>query len=319
MKTTSTVLSVLAAGLLSAAAAAADTEYDIQIVEYPGALGTDIFGINDRGQAVGNGQFADTNLPFVYDSKKQTFTPIAPLTGYSRTGLLGISDPGTLVGSVVSEDGLTTEGLIIDKQGNATVFAHPEALSFTQARAVNNTGLVSGYRDLEGDFFTENWGFIYDSRTGEFTDIVPSLFTIAQGINNKGEVVGSAIFFGSDAPCPADPAAIVRFGWVRATDGTVTYFTVNGGGTSARGLADNGRISGFVFTPDGVKAFVTDSDIAPCQDISIADEDLLVVEDASQTIGASISNAGVVAGGAALVDGFVGFVATPKPPKGKKK
>ena len=39
------------------------------------------------------------------------------------------------------------------------------------------------------------------------------------------------------------------------------------------------------------------------------------VRDAVVTSGLGVE----VAGGAALVDGFVGFVATPKPPKGKKK
>ena len=195
-------------------------------------------------------------------------------------------------------------------------------MSFTQARAVNNKGLVTGFRDsAEDQFFAEN-GFIYDPKTGEFTDIAPSLFTIAQGINNKDEVVGSSLFFGTDSPCGPTDDFIVRFGWVRASDGTLSYFSVNGYQTSARGITDSGAVSGFANTSSGVKAFVVKPDGSQCQEVTIPEDELFSVSGKDVTVGASMSDSGVVAGGARLNDGSgaVGFVAVPEAPKsGKKK
>ena len=317
MKTARLLVPLLGTWML--AAVAAQAEYEYQVIEYPGAASTEIFAINDRGDVAGNGVFADASLPFIYSSKKQTFTNVTPIAGYERTALLGLSDSGMLVGSVGNFNVTDSEGFLMDKQGNVTVFAHPEAVSLTQPRGVNNNGLVAGFRDSAEDRFAQENGFIYDSKTGEFTDIVHSLFTIAQGINNKGDVVGSAVFFEDEAPCPADSPGIVRFAWVRKADGTVNFFQVNGSGTSARGISDSGAVTGFVTTEGGVKGFVVNQEIENCEEFLIAEEDLLVPPGSDRTIAASINNAGLVAGGGRVDGTPFGFVASQRPPKGKKK
>ena len=84
MKSTRLLRSIVAVVLLGATAARAD--YDIQTFEYPGADGTTGFGINSRGLVVGNAQFSGgPNLPFVYNYKKQQFTPLAPVAGFGCT------------------------------------------------------------------------------------------------------------------------------------------------------------------------------------------------------------------------------------------
>jgi hypothetical protein len=307
------ITAVLAAGLL-AGPMLVQAQYDFEIFDYPGADFTQVFGISDRGDVVGTAVDLDS-IPFVYDSKKGTFTDVAPIAGFDSTTVLGISESGVLVGSVFDDDLGTESGLIIHKDGSATVFDHPDAVSFTQARGVNNEGLVTGYRDSAVDQFAPENGFIYDTETDTFTDIVPSIFTIAQGINSRGDVVGHATFdgnFGAPDPCgSSDP--FVRRGWLRTTDGTVTYFVVNGGDTSARGITDSGAIAGFI--RDSVtKGFVVELDGSQCQSILIADDDLLAIPGVGDTFTfpGGIRNSGEVVGSYDDDDGTHGFIATPQ-------
>jgi len=314
-------------GVLTGMVAQAD--YDFQLIEYPGSTLDQVFGINNRGDVVGNGSVDPDGIPYVYDTKKGGFTNVTPVAGFDQTSVLGISDKGVLVGSVrifdpdPPYDDVEVSGLIIDQKGASTVFDHPDAVSFTQARGVNNKGLVSGYRDTPTGDLT---GFIYDPKTGTFTDIdtAPSIQTIAHGINSKGDVVGSAIFFPADDPCPpsSDPTGTVRYGWLRTTDGNVTYFDVNGGRTSARGITDSGTIAGFVtetvnFT---TKGFVVELDGSQCQSVAIAASDLLVFPGFDGLWPEGITNSGVIVGSVEDDTNSHGFIATPdkKGKKGKK-
>ena len=301
-------------GLLSSPLVLAQGQYDYQLFAYPGAVATQVFGINSQGLVAGTAFDGVVDFPFVYDSKKNVFADVAPVAGFSATVVTGIADSGTLVVAVTSLDESARYGLIINRQGSATVFAHPDAVSFTQARGVNNKGQVAGYRDSADDVFAPQNGFIYDSKTGQFTDVVPSLFTIAQGINNKGEVVGSAVFFSNEAPCATTQSPIARFGWLRQTNGNVLFFTVNDRPTSARGITDSGTVAGFLATDVGLRGFVTPLDGSQCQYIAVSNADLLAVDDTS-VAAASINNAGVVTG----TSDDAAFLATPIPPrKGKK-
>jgi uncharacterized membrane protein len=296
----------------------AHAQYDYQLIDSPDAPGTQVFGINDRGDVVGNGNAADAQYPFVYSSKKGTFTDVAPAADYDFTGVLGISDSGVMVGSVFSLDTLIESGFIRNKKGTFSVFDHPDALTFTQARAVNNKGLVTGIRFEPYPFGGETiFGFIYDPKSDTFTDIIPVSDhdqSIAQGINSKGEVVGSAWFNGELDPCnPGTINDFQRYGWLRATDGTVTYFQVNGDRTAARGINDSGTIVGFAIDPaDGkTKGFVVELDGSQCQAITIASGDLLEFPGYDTLFAQGITNSGVIVGGAN--DLFQhGFIATPQ-------
>src|SRR6516165_1368375 len=96
--------------------------YQFQIVDYPGAPQTAIFGINNPGMAVGYG-FGFTNVTtinFQYDTKKKAFTVVPSAAGYSETDLLGINDSGVMVGTVTSLDG-STSGFIRGKDGTFKV------------------------------------------------------------------------------------------------------------------------------------------------------------------------------------------------------
>lgn len=307
---------LIAASLLAMAAQSqAEGHYDYKIVDYPGALSTSLFGVNDRGDAVGGG-FDDTNtFPFIYSIKKGVFTDVPIPTEFDDLALIGNSDSGVTVGSVLDADvgEFGTEyGAIVDKEGVLTTFQHPDAFSFTQARDVNNKGLISGIHDTEEGFLI---GFIYDSKKGTFTETndPPTSFTIAHGNNSQGEVVGNSFF--DEDPCGSGDL-FVDYSWKRAADGSLTYFTVNGLPTRARGISDNGHITGFVIEFDGEggffnRGFVTELGEEACQEITIPENDLLNVPGTVSTLPEGITNSGTVVGVVFTEDGQSGFVATP--------
>lgn len=318
MKKVERLLLIFAGALLvQPALAQAQVDYDYQTIDYPGADFVQVFGINGRGDLVGNASDEEGNcIPFVYDSKKATFTDVAPVAGYDCTSLLDISDSGTLVGRVADFGG--SSGLILDKEGNAIVFDHPDAVNGTTARGINNDGLVTGYADVfdGGDEFFR--GFIFDPETGTFTDIVPSIQTIAQGINSQGDVVGSAIFLAGAAtfedPCPELPGNpfVRRYGWLLTADGFLSYFVVNGWQTRARDITDSGAIVGWAIDPltGMARSFITELDGAQCQSINIPEADLLVFPGSNLTAAQSIKNSGAVVGND--LETTVGFIATPQ-------
>jgi uncharacterized membrane protein len=289
---------------------AAQAQYNYQFFVHPDSDIIQVFGINDRGDVVGNRTDGDLG-PFVYDSKKGTLTDVTPATGFASTSVLGINDAGVMVGSVDSLDGLIRSGFIRSENGTYTVFDHPDAVSSTNPRGVNNEGLVTGFRD---DLSAAGVGFIYDPKSGTFTDLNPtSLFTIAQGINSKGEVVGSSNFDVANDPCPGLGNPFLRYGWLRATDGTVTYFEVNGSHTSARGINDKGSIVGFFIDPDdGIfKGYKARLDGSQCQSLTVGPSDMLYVPGSDSNFAQGISNSGAISGGANIGMSSPGYVVTP--------
>ena len=297
----------------------AHAQYDYQLIDHPETENTQVFGINDHGDVVGNGNADDAQYPFVYSSNQDTLTDVTPAADYDFTAVLGISDSGVMVGSVFSLDTEIESGFIRNMKGAYAVFDHPDALTLTQARAVNNKGLVTGLRDEPYPFGgTTIFAFVYDPKSDTFTDIIPVSDhdqSIAQGINSKGEVVGSAFFFGANDPCdPGNPGEYVRYGWLRATDGTVTYFQVNGEWTAARGINDSGTIVGFTRDPaDGnIKGYVVELDGSQCQSLTVDPSDIIYVPGSINNFMQGISNSGVISGGATIGSISPGYIATPR-------
>ena len=299
-------LFVAIAGIVCAFAAQA--AYDFTTVDYPGADNTDFRDINNSGQIVGNAFFADGSVvSFTYDSKKKTFTTLAPVPGSIVTFLLGINESGEIVGGV--DDGTQESGAILDKKGSYTIFQHP-GFDGAEARGVGPSGLVTGF--AFGAAGTT--GFIYDPRSNHFTDFLPTpvgLVTIPRGINGRGQVVGSA-------DVPGGPAGDATYGFLRDPGGAITLFLVNDQATAGRGITDAGLIAGFIVTEDGgVSGFVGSlSGSSSFQSLTIPASGLLNVPGAVATIAQGINNAGVVAGYWFDADGFQhAYFATPS--KGK--
>ena len=267
------LLAVLAVGLLAGPMVAqAQAEYDFQLIDHPGTPQTQVFGVNDRGDAVGHGIGDTQGYPFVDASKKGTFTNLATAAGYVRTAVSGIT----------------------------------------------------GYRDTPeggGGWYGPTVGFIYDPTTETFTDIdtAPSVFTIAHGINSKGDVVGNSWFFNGEAPCPfaGSQDELVSYGWLRTADRSISYFDVNGWKeTKARGINDAGWIVGFVYDPndDKFKGFKVKLDGSPCQSVTVADSDLLLFPGFDFLAPEGINNFGSIVGNVEVEEGgnSHGFIATPR-------
>jgi hypothetical protein len=270
--------------------------YQFTTVDYPGAVFTQLWGINNSGQAVGQAFFADdSSVSFVYDSKKGGITDLPNVPDNSN--FIGINEKGTVVGSVSDAAFTYTHGVILDKNGSATTFIHPAPYTNAQARAIGPSGLVTG--SASDDPFTTSIGFIYDPKRNTYIDFVPTTvgFTIAQGINGRGDVVGST----------SSPDDVISF--LRDSGGAITFFKVNGAPTRARGLSDSGQIVGFINGDAGLEGFVG----------TLSGGFALVnVPGATDTFAQGIANSGTIVGQYYDADGNGhGFVATPLPPKGK--
>lgn len=294
-----------------ACACPVQADWSFQAVNPPGAVFTEVFGLNNQGRVAGIGAVPDADIPFIYNSRTRQFTTIAPAPGYFGTALFGVGENDRMVGAVTIDVFGDEAGFIRDKDGTYTVFSHPGS-TFTEARAINDAGLVTGYADTPDGYVT---GFVYDSRTRAFTDLVPSCFTVAQGINSQGEIVGSAIFnpaFGCPSP---DGSLVGTYAWVRSKSAAITFFRVNGSSTVARGINEAGSITGSISLPGGIsKGFVTTVAAASAGAVAIADGDLLAFPGHQQTNPEAINDSGAISGitfdpGSATAP-FGGFFAT---------
>jgi len=288
--------------------------YDFTIIDPPGSAFTQAFGINNSGHVVGNTAFNDgTDLRFSYDSKTGTLTEFASVPG-AFTGVIGINEPGLVVGIATDELTFNDRGFILDRRGRFTLFSYP-GLDNTDARAIDNSGRVTGYA-FQNDF-SDFTGFIYDPGRNTFVDIrIPnSVFITAQGINGRDEVVGS-VNFDAGGACTGCPAGV--YGFLRDGNGTITLFRANSmnNKTRARGITDSGLIAGSFVDPahgSGEQGFVV---IPPRNGgfhlLNVTDSDLVNVPGAFETIPEGITNSGQIAGYTTNADGKLqGFIATP--------
>jgi hypothetical protein len=290
---------------------AAQAAYLFTTIDYPGAVATQCFGINNAGQVVCGAAFADgSGNSFLYDSKKGTMTtlPVTPgEVGPSDfgTGFLGINEPGVLVGST-SFDGVTNVGVILGKKNTFTTFSQP-GRTYTVPRAVGTSGLVTGF--TVNDDGSDWSGFIYDPKYNSYIDFLHSPQTIAQGINGRGDVVGG-VFLSPNGAYLGSPQG--QYGFLRDKFGTITLFRVNSSRTRGRGITDSGQIVGFISTPAGnASGYVGTLAGLPGPGQNIPDAVLLDAPGALNTYAQGISNSGMIVG--SWDDGAVshGFIAKP--------
>jgi uncharacterized membrane protein len=261
-------------------------------IDYPGATSTQVFGLNDRGEAVGEATVGTMQFGFTYNTKKATFTVLPNVPGAPTTNTLAINNAGVIAGS--AGDGSSNRGIILD-QGGFSFFSTP-GWAYTEGRGISDNGqLVTGYG---ADSTLSNYvGFIYDAQDNRFIEFLPSIFTIAQGINSHKQVVGNVQLDPSVA-YPGAPAG--GYGFLRQSNGDVVLFRVNGAiNNRGRGINNSGLITGF-FTDTSThvnRGFVAQVAVAPAyQDLRVQGDALLDVPGAGGTIAEAINNSGQVAG-----------------------
>jgi hypothetical protein len=103
----------------------------------------------------------------------------------------GINDTGLIVGQYTDAAIGTTPGFLFSG-GSFTTLNSIAIATVTNAQAVNNNGLVTGFYSVDG---VHQHGFFYNSVTGQFTlapdPNIPNLvLTQFLGINDQGTVVG---------------------------------------------------------------------------------------------------------------------------------
>ena len=283
-------LFVLLVGI--ACAVAAQAAYEYTVIDYPGAISTQVWGIRNSGEIVGQAYFnsAGPQTSFVYDLKKNVFTPLPNAPGVLSTDAIGINESGAVVG--VAEHGVSNSGFILE-EGAFTLFSHP-GWQNTEARAIGTSGLVTGFAT---DYAGHSVGFIYNPEDGSFIDILPSSLTIAQGINSAGQVVGNVTLTAGSA-YPGSPAG--SYGFLRGKSGAIQLFQVKGGiNARARGITNSGRVTGFFDDPVAgtTRGFVaTLARVPGFQSLTVPDDDLLDVPGAVSTTPEGIDEFGRISG-----------------------
>jgi hypothetical protein len=173
---------------------------------------TNAFGINDRGNIVGQFTNAGGQTPgfLLRNSRSHAYTTINAPSGPNAVNAQGINNLGLIVGFYMGTDG-QAHGFLAHAghaskgslTGNAiadpvipAVPGEPGAtFVFSQILGVNDKGIAVGYY---GDSTTSQHGFVYDTNTGVYTflDDPAEAFnngvevTQITGISNSGELAG---------------------------------------------------------------------------------------------------------------------------------
>jgi uncharacterized membrane protein len=271
------------------AATLAQAAYVIESIPGPTADGIQIFGINNRGQLSGGTPLPTGPVSSTYDLAKRSFEEVPSPAGQAMT-VLGIAENGQLVGAMGPLADPDTFVAFVRNNGQFTTFAVP-GYAQNSARALNNNGTVTG---LSTDPSLPPMGWSYDQRTQTFTPITfaGAALVIPQGVNNRGDIVGSASF-PANVLYAGSPAG--NWGFLMRKDGPTTLFRVNNQPTRARGISDSGQIAGFI--GGAAVGFVVQlTSDAPFQAITATADQLIAVPGAAATFVQAIDNQGRVAG-----------------------
>lgn len=193
-----------------------------QTIVYPGAIETNLYGINSAGEVVGT--FLNVQNGFVNQSgfsfNNGVFSVVNPHPpgSFVNDQAFGINDLGQIVGGdFVFSSGQYTQssgpafainnaGVIVgnyagvmsgqsfvDNHGVVTSFDVPGATA-TEVTAINNLGQIAGsYTDANG----LEHGFVDTNGVFQTIDVPGAEFTDVLGMNDEGQLVG---FFYYDYP-----------------------------------------------------------------------------------------------------------------------
>lgn len=157
--------------------------------------------INDAGQIAGYSYGATGTMNSVIYSSNGSMSVISPLPSGGMVGVLGLNNAGQAVGSASVQGG--ARHAFLYSAGNTTDLGVPNGFNSSQAEAINDSG------DIVGEAYYQNYGgashaFLYSN--GSWKDLnltIPPdsglVLKWASGINNQGQIVGTATLSGQDA------------------------------------------------------------------------------------------------------------------------
>jgi hypothetical protein len=161
----------------------------VETVMYPGAIDTYVFGVNDLGDMIGQYAGAD-GINHAWVRRRGHFSNI-DLAGALTTVPLSIDDSGLIVGEWIDDANNLGKGFLLHPDGRFSLHEDPGAApDQTYWISLNNRKQVLGsYFDADGNFlnFVRRGGqdvpFALPAAWG-------SVFTVAETINDYGDVVG---------------------------------------------------------------------------------------------------------------------------------
>ncbi len=145
-----------------------------------------VTAINSRGQVTG-WHLDGSDVAFVW--RKDKFTYISPLSGYTATRVFDVNDGGTVVG-FFGGGGLPTTAFVWDK-GTSQLLSTPDGYT-SRAFGINNRGDVVGrINSSDGVEHAALW------RNGVLVELedLGGTNSHAEDINARGEVVGRSQLF----------------------------------------------------------------------------------------------------------------------------
>jgi hypothetical protein len=219
----------------------------IEPIDIPGAIYTEVWGINKSSVKVGT--FYNPMRGFLLDAEGN-FTSLTVMG--TDTDAFGLNDRGNIVGIFY---GLSeAHGYKLDAALNLTIIDVPGA-SGTQPHDINNSGIIVGFFESP----TGVHGFMRDI-AGNYSILDPPgatgggfTGTFANGINDNGEIVGNFQNISG------------VHGFLRDAAGNYMALDVPGDNvTEAFGINNHGEIVGFFFNkvggiPSGVHGFLRDT------------------------------------------------------------
>jgi uncharacterized membrane protein len=297
---------IAAAALALLATLAHATSYQFTSLAAPDGGSAQVFDVNNLGQialtAVGN-------APRGYIYSGGTYTTLAGPAGALGFNALGLSDNGVVVGSFYNT-------LVIDPDTGES-FAGPDngyifdgssytALNVPGADATQPRGVSPDGRYVAGFYSTVNGNraFLFDRTSGSFTDLSTpdSRFTIAQGINAAGTLVGSDFIV--TAGGPSRPGFTYDIATGVRTDTVLPGYLR----TAFRDIDSSGLMVGWVLSTDANGDGVF-TGIVGAGGVF----DTLSMPGAVSTYLEGVNDAGWLTGNYAIGQDFFGFVAVPVP------
>src|SRR5215469_444749 len=179
------VIPLLFSCLLFAQAKTETLSLTFTTIDVPGAVITNVLGINTAGDVVGN-YSAGSSAPshgFLYSGG--TFT-LFDYPGQYTTIAYGINDSGVIAGSAYADDASNVVGFLYDQTTFTTIRAPGKAATIVYG--INNAGDLVG-----GAGTTLSSTKAFEMTAGRFKNISPPgtyVYIYGAGINDSGKVAG---------------------------------------------------------------------------------------------------------------------------------
>jgi hypothetical protein len=212
-------------------------------IDVPGAAGTAVFDINDRGEVVGvysdtdpAASTADDRRGFFHDRQGRFSRLRVPGSAYTQA--FGVNNRGQVVGDHLDRDGMI-HGYLWDK-GRFTTIDGPDGAGATLTNINDKSEIIGVYADPSDPGTID--GFLLSKGVYTTFDAPYAPNTLPFGINNRGQIVGST----SAGPLTDIHGFLLHEG----AKGPFTQIDFPGAPqTFAGGINDRGQIVGIYETP----------------------------------------------------------------------